>query len=311
MIDLLHWLLTSPATPAVASIDALRERTRELGARFPTPFDRAAATALACDRVGFAFAAGYEGALHALVPSLAVDAIVSLCATEERGAHPRAITTRLELRDGGGVVSGKKRWSTFAPAADVLLVVATVGLDERARNRLKLVRVDRHAAGVRVDPMPAPPFAPEIPHAELSLDDVRVADADVLEGDGYERYVKPFRTIEDAHVLGALAAHLLGAARAYGWPRAIVEELAAQIALLRALALGDPAAPALHVALGGAFEGLRALFARIEPRWADAPADVAARWARDRALLDVAGTARAKRLESAWNALAAMVVQPQ
>jgi hypothetical protein len=298
----LRYVLTAPLAPAVDSIDALRARARALAEEFALPFDRAIATAVACDRVGFAFAAAYQAALHTLVPSIAVDAAVSLCVTEERGAHPRAIATRLVREDGALVLRGKKKWSTFAPAADALLVVASIGEDDRGRNRLALVRVDRHAPGVHVVPMPEPPFAPEIPHAETTLD-VRVREEDVLEGDGYDRYVKPFRTIEDVHVIGALLAYVAGAARAYGWPRGIVEEIAAAIVGLRAIATSDPSAPEVHVALAGAFASMRAILAHAEPHWASVPADVRARWERDRPLLEVAGTARAKRLEAAWSAL--------
>lgn len=305
MIALLHHLLTAPATPEIDSIDALRAHTRDLAATFPAPFDRGAATAFACDRVGFAFAAGYQGALHALLPTLPIDATVSFCATEVGGAHPRAIATRLEKAAGGGfVLDGKKRWSTFAPAADALLVVASIGNDDQGRNRLRVVRVDRRAEGVRVDAMPATPFAPEIPHAEVTLAGVRVRDEDVLEGDGYDRYVKPFRTVEDIHVFGALAAHLCGVARALAWPRDVVEDLAATIVLLRAMALADPTAPALHVALGGAFTRFRDLVDRTSSLWSATPTETRARWERDRPLLDVAGTARGKRLEAAWVALA-------
>ena len=305
MQALLRYLLVAPTPPLIDSIKALRSRAHELAAAFPLPFDRATATALACDRVGFAFAAGYQAALHALLPSLPTDAALSLCATEEGGAHPRAIATRLEpAPDGGFVLHGKKRWSTFAPAADALLVVASIGADDRGRNRLKLARVDRTADGVRVEAMAATPFAPEIPHAEVTFDGARVRDADVLEGDGYERYLKPFRTIEDVHVFGALTAHVCGVARRCGWPRGVIEELAASIAMWRALAIAAPSAPEIHVALGGAFTVVRAILARTEPLFAQAPPDVRARWERDRPLLEIAGTARAKRLEAAWSALA-------
>ncbi len=304
MIALLHHVLTAPTAPAIDSIDTLRARMRDVAAAFPLPFDRAVVTALACDRVGFAFAAGYQAALQALLPSLPIDRAASLCATEEGGAHPRAIATRLEAIAGGGfVLHGKKRWSTFAPAADDLLVVASIGKDDGGKNRLRVVRVDSKADGVRIDPMPPPPFAPEIPHAEVTLEAVRVRDTDVLEGDGYDRYLKPFRTVEDLHVFGALVAHVCGVARALSWPRDVVEELTASIVTLRAMALADPTAPELHVALGGAFAQVRALLDRIAPLFAAAPADTHARWERDRPLLAIAGTARGKRLQAAWSAL--------
>ncbi|WP_394832635.1 acyl-CoA dehydrogenase family protein [Pendulispora rubella] len=303
MITLLHYLLTSPAIGEIDSIDALRIRAREVAATFSVPFDRAVVTAFACDRIGFAFAAGYQAALHTLVPALPRDLAVSLCATEDGGAHPRAIATRLDAEGGGFVLRGRKRWSTFAPAADALLVVASVGVDDGGKNRLRLVRVDSKADGVRIEPMPPPPFAPEIPHAEVTLDGVSVRGEDVLEGDGYDRYLKPFRTIEDLHVFGALIAHVCGLARALSWPRDIVEELTASIVTLRALAFGDPTSPEIHIALGGALTHTRSLLERVTPLFDTAPVETRERWARDRALLGVARTARGRRLEAAWAAL--------
>jgi len=307
MIALLRHLLTAPTPPAIDAIDsinALRMRAREAAVAFPVPFDRAVVTALACDRVGFAFAAGYQAALHALVRALPIELAVSLCATEEGGAHPRAIATRLEAAGAGFVLRGRKRWSTFAPAADALLVVASLGMDDGGKNRLRVVRVDAKAEGVRIEPMPPPPFAPEIPHAEVTLEGVLVREEDVLEGDGYDRYLKPFRTIEDLHVFGAMVAHVCGIARTLSWPRDVVEELAASVVTLRTMALSDATSPELHIALGGALTHIRALLDRAAPLFGAAPTETRERWERDRALFGVAKTARGLRLEAAWAALA-------
>ena len=58
----------------------------------------------------------------------------------------------------------------------------------------------------------------EIPHAEVGLDRVRVEASAVLPGDGYADYVKPFRTIEDAHVHCALLGYLV-ARHVWHWNR--------------------------------------------------------------------------------------------
>jgi acyl-CoA dehydrogenase len=148
--------------------------------------------------------------------------------------------------------------------------------------------------------MPATPFAPEIPHANVTLAGVHVAARDVLEGDGYERYVKPFRTIEDTHVVGALLGYVMGVARQYAWSNSTIEDLLFAIAAIRSIALADARARETHRALGGAFRHVRALLSRCEPEWARVDADTRARWERDRPLLDVAEGARKKRLEAAW-----------
>lgn len=263
---------------------------------FDTPVERAIVAGAAADRVGFAFVAGYTEALHALVPGLRGAA--SLCATEEGGAHPRAIRTTL----AGGELNGRKKWATNANAAATLLVVASTGVDEAGRNRLRVVRVPADAPGVRVHATSAA-FVPEIQHAELELEHVRVADADVLPGDGYEAYLKPFRTVEDAHVHAALAGYLLGIARRRGW-RDRVERLLALALATRAVATADPKLATTHVALAGVLALATREVAELETTWAAAPDEEWQRWQRDRPLLQVAAAARAARLERAWQALA-------
>ena len=76
------------------------------------------------------------------------------------------------------------------------------------------------APGLEVLPMPPTRFVPEVPHARIRLEHVRVEPAALLEGDAYERTVKPFRTVEDIHVHAATLAYLLAEASLRGWPAA-------------------------------------------------------------------------------------------
>jgi hypothetical protein len=267
------------------------------------PIDRALIGGRAARDVGSAFLAGYQAALHALVPSLASGPLVCLCATEEGGAHPRAIATRLEPAGDGFRLSGRKRWVTGGPLAERLLVVASTGLDEAGRNRLRLALIDARQPGVTVRPMPPTPFTPEVPHAELELDGVEVAASQLLPGDGYTRYLKPFRTVEDCHVHGALLAHLIGVARRSGWPHTALERLLMLVCAARTLALADPSAPETHLALAGLLDGMHRFLFDSEPHWALVDAGTRAAWQRDRPLLEIAGRARAARTEAAWKAL--------
>ncbi len=266
---------------------------------FGGTFGRAVAGGAAASSVGTAFLAGYRAALARLVPSLPPERAACLCASEEGGAHPRAIATTLRATDGGGWrLDGRKKWVTGAPHADVLLVVASIGVgggvDADGRNRLKLARVDAKAPGVTFHPLSPTPFVPEIPHAEVSFDDVAVDE--LYEGDGYDRYLKPFRTIEDAHVFGAVLAWLGGRG-----PRAFAERTFAVLAALEKVAAGDASSRALHLVLGGALALGRELAAEAA-QFLDG--EEKERWLRDSALLNVAGKARAARSESAWKALA-------
>jgi len=300
----------SPAA-ATATLTAWRAAIAPSIAPFTLPIDRALVAAASADRLGYAFVAGYTEALRALVPT-AVDAL-ALCATEEGGNQPRAIHTTLAKADGGSgwIVTGKKKWATGASSAGALLVVASTGIGADGKNRLRIVRIPTSAAGLRMTSSAAP-FVPEIEHAEIELDHVAVAESDILPGDGYDDYLKPFRTVEDAHVHAALAAYLLGVARRHSWPD-LVERMLALALAARAVATAEPKLPTTHVALAGVL----ALAARevpdLEARWSAASTatpDAAApdpewtRWLRDRRLLETAAAARAARRERAWQLLA-------
>lgn len=288
--------------PAVDELRAWWDLVAPLRDRWTAPFDRALAGGACADRVGFAFAGGYAEALRVLVPGLPAGAITALCATEEAGNHPRAIKTRLApAQPGRFELSGRKKWATVASAASSLLVIASTG-EQGGRNQLRAVRVRVDAPGVRLHPSTSA-FVPEIPHAEVELDRAVVTEADLLPGDGYEDYLKPFRTIEDVHVHGALLGYLIGVVRRAGFSRDLLERLVVLAIATRALADGDPRAATTHVALAGVIDLTHRLIAEIETHWAAAGGGEWSRWQRDRPLLRVAGTARAARRDRAWSLL--------
>jgi hypothetical protein len=152
--------------------------------------------------------------------------------------------------------------------------------------------------------MPEPPFAPEIVHDEVELSDVLVSEADLLSGDGYAAYVKPFRTVEDIHVNAAVLAYLVREARLFALPRTIAERLAGLLVALHALASADPGAAETHIALAGVLELERATLDEMSRRWASTESPAHARWERDRVLLTIAGNVRQERLLRAWERLA-------
>ncbi|NUQ72762.1 MAG: acyl-CoA dehydrogenase family protein [Polyangiaceae bacterium] len=305
MTDLLSFLLTAPPDPLpIASPADLWQASRDRAAVFASPIDRAVAGGFLADRLGYAFAAGYGAALHALVKGgLPDDRAAAFCATEEGGAHPRAIRTILADEGGKLTLRGKKRWATLAPSASELLIVASVGMGEGSRNKLCVVRVSASAPGVTIIAMPPPPFAPEIPHAEVLLSGANVSEGDVLPGDGYDDYLKPFRTIEDIHVQGAWLGYLVGVGRRSGWPKPAIERLVAAVVAVRSIAERDPKSPVTHVALAGLLEEGRSIEAATRDLWGLVGEEERARWARDQGLLSVAGKVREARRERAWQTL--------
>jgi hypothetical protein len=279
-----------------------------LAAQQSSPMALALRGGYAADRVGWAFAAGYQSALRALVPSLPVQALAAFCVTEEGGNRPRDIRTLITPGAGGGFeVSGAKRWTTLGPQGTLLLVtgrLAGAATDERPALKVALVRADQ--PGVTVVPMPETAFVPDVPHARIQLQDVAIDATSLLPGDGYAAYVKPFRTLEDIHVTAAVLAYLLREARARGWPADLRERLAATLATLARVASSDHSDPATHVVLAGALHWAAALYREAGALWAATPDDPASRrWLRDAPLFGVAAGARQQRAARAWERLQA------
>lgn len=293
------------AAAAETSLPAFWARHRVDVADVERPIDRAVIGGVAADRIGWAFLAGYQAALCALVPSRDPARLGALCVTEAGGAHPRAVLSELHRAAAGGfTLSGHKRWSTTVPHVDALLVVARDGLDAEGRPRLRVAAIDARRPGVRFEAMPSPPFVPEIPHGEVFLESVAVADDELLPGDGYLRYVKPFRTIEDLHVNAGVLGYLLGAAGRHGARQSLSERILCAIVCVRGLAAEDPSAAAPHLALAGLLALVRPLVDELVAHLgslsgADAAAEHA-RLLRDLALLAVAAKAREQRRVNAW-----------
>jgi hypothetical protein len=337
-MDVLEHLLRAPATlDAVNDLNAWFERLARCP--FDQPIDRALWAGFEADRLGYAFVGGYRAALVRLVtwaagslggraeqahvsPDLdtrldggaeragragvvpSVDARLSLAATEAGGAHPRAIMTKLVDEGGTLLVRGEKTFATLASSAEELLVVASRGEGADGKNRLVLVRVRADAPGVTIEDRAPTPFAPEIPHARVKLVDVVVGKGDVLPGDGYDVYLKPFRTIEDTHVLAATLGNVVRTARANGFDGAVAERAVALALALRGLAARNPSDAVTHVCLSGIFSATRSLLLEHDGEWTKAAPATRDRWRRDQALLMVAESARQQRTATAWKMLA-------
>lgn len=300
-------LLSSPP-PATAceTVSDWWPRHLALAARHVRTMDLAIAGGFESDRVAWAFASAYQAALRALVPDLSHDVLAALCVTEATGNAPRDIKTTLSAKPGGGwVLDGAKRWTTLGPGGQLLLVAARdAEASTEERPALRLVRVPGDAAGVHIDTMPPTPFVPEVPHARLRFESVTVREDALLPGDGYARYVKPFRTVEDLHVHAAILSYLVGEARRRHWPNAWVERAVATLCTFSSLADQDPSSSAVHVALAGALATGEQLAHETDAFWSSMD-EAATRWGRDRALMGIAGAARKARAEAAWKRLIA------
>lgn len=264
--------------------------------------ERAILGGYAARDVGEAFRAGYLAAIARLGGSARHGC---LAASEEGGAHPKNIRTRLTPSGEGYVLDGAKTWVTLATEVEELLVVATVG-EHEGKNLLRVARVPTGREGITLTPRPPTPFAPEIVHATATFTGVRVGEDELFPGDGYAEYVKPFRTIEDIHVGAAVLAFLVATARRHALSSAVLVDLLPLLLAARTLASCDPKAPETHVALAGVFAGLsRLLGADTTTAALEAmPEDERGKLRRDLPLLLVAERARALRLTAALEAIA-------
>lgn len=268
---------------------ALTERVDDGG-----PFALAVLGGRLATTPGRAFLAGYQGALRALWPA-APRTLGALCVTENRSTRPADMQTRLS----GLHLSGRKDFVTAADAADWLLVAARV--DDEGVPRLAVGVVRAGAPGSRIEPLPALPLMPDIGHARLHLENTL---CELLPGDGWDSYVKPFRSIEDLHVLAALGAWLYGVGQDSDWPRALSLRLLGLLGGCAEVARHNASDPVTHLLLAGLFAQFQALRPELDAAIASGPQEWAALWSRDCNLLEVARTAREKRLEKALAALA-------
>lgn len=310
----LHRLLTESPTPAVIETVADWWRSHlAAGRALRSPLHRAILGGFLADRVGYAFASGYREALCFAIPDVGERKLV-LCASEKTGAHPRFIKTGLtpDASAGGFRLNGAKEYASLGTFADGYIVIASVGTHDDGRNHLAAIRVPKGREGITLTELPPTPFIPEIPHARLTFDNVPIEPHERLPGDGYSAYLKPFRTIEDIHVHGALIAYILQIARRCAWPRAFTESAISILISLSSLVAGytpgripidgQLMTPWSHIALAGVLKQAETLFERAQEHFADIDEPTRERWRRDRPLTHIANKARARRREVAWTA---------
>jgi acyl-CoA dehydrogenase len=162
----------------------------------------------------------------------------------EVGAHPKLLTTRADLVEGGFRISGRKAWVSNGPAADAIIVFA-ITAEEAGRKRYSAFIVPRETAGLTTTAMSGFHALRPSQHCLLTLDSCFVPESAMLGqlGLAYECMALPFRDIEDAvgthGTLGALRHALRLFARSEGPGQATA--LGAIVALAAVFATGAEA----------------------------------------------------------------------
>ncbi|MEO6407164.1 MAG: acyl-CoA dehydrogenase family protein [Burkholderiaceae bacterium] len=281
-------------------------RHRAIASEHADPIHLAIIGGFVADRVGWAFASGYQAALRALFPDAPGDRICALCVTEADGNSPKAIKSTLTRSGDRWALEGSKRWTTLGPEGALFFVAARDEAASGSRASIRIVRVDSKAQGLTMENMAATKFVPEVPHAQLQFTGLHVDESAILPGDGYEQFVKPFRTIEDIHVQAAVLSYLMREGQRLSWPEPWLERLSALLASLGKLSDMPASHPETHIALAGALAIGAGLIGETEEFWKRSATDPAAlRWWRDRELLRIAAGARELRTRRAWERLRA------
>jgi hypothetical protein len=239
---------------------------------------------------GLAFLAGYQAALRRLWPA-APEGLGALCATENRKLRPADMQTRLDELS----LTGSKDFVTAGSAAAWLLVPAR---DEAPGDRphLSLCVVGCDERGVFIEEGPRLPLVPDIPHGRLRLEQ---APCRRLAGDGWNDYVKPFRTIEDLHVLAALVSWLYGVGLECGWPQRLQLLLLGVLAGAAEVSRMPPTEPATHLVLASLDAQFAAMATELDAALVSGPEQWRRLWQRDHGILKLARSAQAKRLARA------------
>ncbi len=309
VIPIINWLLTTQPEIHPGTFESVvhwKKRHEKELLSWSEPVDMAIAGGFLSGCPAYAFAVGYWAALQRLLPDLPKAPVPALCISEKHGAHPGKIKCRLEEGAADNwTLNGKKHFVTCGREAELLIVAASTGTDVAGKNQLRMALVDRHQSGIAVQPLEKPiAILPEISHGVVEFSNVAVSAESLLPGDGYLAYIKPFRTIEDLHVIAAILGYLLRIGTRYDWPPPPKEQLLALLLTIRTIARADYTAPEIHIATGGAIAALQSLLESFGPYWDRVDPRIRSAWQRDRVVLNIAGDARTKRLAAAWQLFA-------
>jgi len=307
-LSILGWLLSSSRSIDIKDYPSLylwKNVFFDEKLKWKNTIDMAIAGSFLSDRLAYAFAAGYWSALYRLIPALPEKTITAFCVSEEGGNHPKAIKTELtahrDAPESTWLLNGSKKFVTCVREAKLLLIAASTGISSNGQSRLRLIRIDDNTSGLTLNPFDQLPFIPEISYGEIKLNNIEVRENQILPGDGYTSYIKPFRTLEDLHITASILGFLFRIASVFEWPKDTKEQMLALITCIKALSQSNPLDNRVHIYLGGLLRLFDSFIVSIEPMWKHTDDSTRSRWHRDKALLTIAGKVRAQRLSKAWS----------
>jgi acyl-CoA dehydrogenase len=252
--------------------------------------------------VGFAFASGYQSAIEQLF-GLRSGELASFCVSEAKGNHPKAIESALTKSDEQLTLSGHKTFVSGGCDAQRLFIACKDARSTNEKPYLKVISLSSENSGIEINPMPELPFVPQVTHGQVKMESVALNDSDILPGDGYINYIKPFRTCEDIHVSAAVCGYLLAEAVEGKWPSILIEQYLSLILAFTAIAEMDLARSTTHLSLAGLRTQMEQIIDQSDQYFQNSSPFRYQDWQRDRALLNIAQKAHEKRTDKAWSTL--------
>jgi len=279
----------------------------------PSTLEQAALGGRFSINMSFAFSAGYQSAIQSLFQPDA-RTLASLCITEKEGNHPKNIKSILDERKQDWQLNGSKSFITGANDATQLYIAVTtppnpeahskeetINQTERFRPKIKILSVPANLSGIKVESMPPLPFVPDISHGTATFEHVNIQPSQVLAGDGYTQYIKPFRTHEDIHILAAILGFRIGEALNSNWSHKSIEAHLMLLSSLLSLKTENFNEPTTHLVFSGCRTQFSALVQQTDEEFKQNNPEGFSDWKRDKALLDIASKAHKVRTQRAWD----------
>jgi hypothetical protein len=302
------------ASRSFGDLSAWFEMHANLTASTDNSIERAIIAGFNCEQLSFVFCGAYQSAMERMFRANR-HKLAAFCHTEKGVQKPRDMHTSLAHVDANYHCSGTKHFVSGGQNAQSLYVSAIA--NDGAT--LKVFKLDAKEKGVGIEPSPSLPFLPELEHGTLTLERVLISETDILDGDGYTDYIKPFRTCEDLHILAALAAYRLKLA----WQslphylphkntafsdadrenQIFVQSMLRQLLGIASLDQQGYSNPLMHLALEDTKQKFEDDLNKHEQTFAEQLPAAHATWQRDKMLLKLAEKAQSARTLSAWRAL--------
>ena len=267
-------------------------------------FVAAVTSAVQADRLAWAFFSGYQAAIQATFPTRCIPGEVSAICVNEVGRKISEITTQLRIGNGFFHLEGKKSWS-LAGVDELTMFVLARNKDgpERGPGSLSFLQLPKSTAGVKMNPPKEQEPVPELPHAEVEFSNVIVASAQIIPGDGYADFAKPFRLSEDIHVTACTLAYLLGEGRNANWSKIWIQKCIAAISGLYSCSTLDPLRAETHILTAGVLNLAGEVIYESEYLWGQSAKEKSKRWHRDFPLLSLGREARRQRAIKSWRTI--------